>query len=82
MSGVYKEEELLPKLLPKKDRAVFEGSLDKTEGALTQKTAGERTEEEYLRDARKYGWPDYIIERDLKRIRRRQARRKALGNLN
>ena len=48
----------------------------------TSKPGQEKTEEEYLREARQYGWPDYIIEKDLARIRRRLARSKVLGDSN
>jgi hypothetical protein len=76
-TGVYKEVKLEPKLLPEKGPAILKGSADKTEGALTAKTAREWTEEEYLVRGRACGFPEHVIQRDLERLRERKRNPKA-----
>jgi DNA-binding transcriptional MocR family regulator len=81
-STVYKEEGSSLGSLKVNRADDFKNGCQELSELATRKPGHEKTEEEYLREARQYGWPDYIIARDLERLRRRRARTKILGDLN
>ena len=78
-SGLYKEEGSLNGSLKVKSGGVQKMPSPQGPAPRTEKPAAEWSEEDYIRRGRECGFPDYIIQQDIARMRRRLARDKATG---
>ena len=78
-SGPNKEEGVLKGSSKVKSGSVQKMPSPKGTAPRTEKPAAEWSEEDYIRRGRECGFPDYVIQQDLDRMRRRRALDKTTG---
>lgn len=72
-SGVYKEEGVLNGSSKVKSASVPKMPSPKGPAPRTEKPAAEWSEEDYIRRGRECGFPDWVVQQDLQRMRERKA---------
>lgn len=76
-SVTYKEVKLLPKTSTKEGGGILNDPVPPTVDVRPRKRAEEWTEEDYIARGRACGFPEHVIQRDIEKMRARQAKPQA-----